>query len=287
MRIKRLWLVIIGLVLAQAAGALASQVVPMSLDQLADYSGQVIVGTVSSVESHWRENPRRIESEVNFDAVTVLKGGQTLQGGQNSKGTQALPNETFTLTVPGGTVGEFQMRVCCAPEFRPGDKWVLMLLPTYKTYPVVGIYRGALRVIADKDGVERVHDAAGRSVTGIDAQGHFVLDGETLRNVAQHLAGERGVHLRPSDVRETASKAAMGFQEFVDALTPVLAASRQHVLDQPAGVRVQADLRPVALKRSPITQAAGRGDDSAGRELPKPARADGDPRKGSAKEAAR
>ena len=274
MRITRS-LLVIGLILAPAMGAVASQVVPMSLDQLADHSGEVIVGTVSSVESRWRENPRRIESEVTFGAVTFLKGNR------------AHLNDKFTLTVPGGTVGEFQMRVCCAPGFRTGDKWVLMLLPTYRTYPVVGIYRGALRVIQDDDGVERIHNAAGRSVTGIDMEGHFVLDGQAQRNVAQHLVGERGAHLKSSGERETASQEAMRLGEFIDALTPALAASRQHAMDKPAGSPVRADLRPVPLKLSPMGRTADRREDTADRDLPKPARADVDSRKAEKREATR
>ncbi|GJM24608.1 MAG: hypothetical protein DHS20C16_10230 [Phycisphaerae bacterium] len=273
MRAKRLLAVIIGLVLAQVAEA--SQVVPMSLDQLADYSGAVIVGTVANVQSHWRENPRRIESEVTFDAVTFLKGDR------------GAGNESFTLTVPGGKVGEMQMRVCCAPEFQSGDKWVLMLLPTYKTYPVAGIYRGALRVIRDGDGVERVHNAVGRMVTGIDARGHLVVAGQSQKNAAQHLAAEHGVHLKSPAKREVASKKAMRLDDLVNALTPVLASSRKHALDQPAGVRVAADLRSVSLKSSSMGRAAGRGENSASRELPKAKSAEVDPRKANKKEAAR
>ncbi len=265
MRVKRS-LLVFGLLMATSARVLASQIVPMSIEQLADYSGEVIVGTVSSVASQWRENPRRIESEVTFEGVSFLKG------------ERALPNKTLTLTVPGGTVGEFQMRVCCAPEFTVGDKWVLMLLPTYKTYPVVGIYRGALRVVEDGNGVERVYNAAKRSVTGIDASGHLVIEGQARQGAAEHLIAERGVHLIAASTREYAADEAIGFAEFVDRLAPVLAASRQHVMNQPAGTPVRPDLSPVALKPSPMARAAERGHDSPHRELPRPAQAKVDPR---------
>ena len=109
-------LLVVGLLSVTVVRAFASQVVPMSIEQLADHSGEVIVGTVANVTSQWRENPRRIESLVTFEGVSLLKGDRT------------LPDNMFTLTVPGGSVGEFQMRVCCAPEFAVGDKWVLMLI---------------------------------------------------------------------------------------------------------------------------------------------------------------
>ncbi len=263
----------VGILLLQHVAALASQVVPMSLDVLADHSGQVIVGTVERVESHWEANPRRIETTVTLGSVTFLKGIPTTS------------TDSFDLTVPGGTVGEFQMRVCCAPEYNVGDKWVLMLLPTYKTYPVVGIYRGALKVKADGDGVERVYDASGRSVTGIDGEGHFVLDGQTQRSVAQHLVGSRNVHLKPADARHVDVTEAMPFSAFVNELAPILASSRQHAMTQSAGVRVPADLQPVSLKLSPTGRDAESNATTSVRELPKPRRAAVDPRKSSKEDA--
>lgn len=260
-------LLVVGLLSVTVVRAFASQVVPMSIEQLADHSGEVIVGTVANVTSQWRENPRRIESLVTFEGVSLLKGDRT------------LPDNKFTLTVPGGSVGEFQMRVCCAPEFAVGDKWVLMLLPTYKTYPVVGIYRGALRIVEDGDGVERVYNAAGRSVTGFDESGHFVIDGKAQRHAAEHLVAENGAHVRAVAARESSSIKAMRLTEFVDTLTPVLAASRKHSMDRPAGTPVRADLSPVTLKQSPMARSTDNGGDSPHRELPRPAQAGADPRK--------
>ncbi len=258
-----------GILLFHAAAASASQVVPMSLDVLADHSGQVIMGTVQRVESFWSQNPKRIETKVTFDAVTFLKGSQAIAG------------DTFELTVPGGAVGEFQMRVCCAPEYNVGDKWVLMLLPTYKTYPVVGIYRGALRVKRGDDSVERVLDASGRSITAIDADGHFILDGRRQHDIAQHLTGSHNARLRPSEHREINKNDAMRLDTFLSELTPILAASRKHVLDRSAGRRVQADLRPVALKLSAVGRDAESNASNPARELPKPRPAEKDPKRDS------
>ncbi|NOX57429.1 MAG: hypothetical protein GXP29_01040 [Planctomycetes bacterium] len=248
-----------------SSNAIAAQVVPMSIKQMADHSGQVIVGRVETVRSYWAQNPRRIESEVTFNEVRVLKG------------QQANPEETFTLTVPGGQIDDLQMRVCCAPKFRAGDKWVLMLLPTYKTFPVVGVYRGAVRVKTDAMGVERVHNAAGIAITGIDNTGHLQLEGIAQTSAASHLVGTDGPRLKTVDRRSSEKSEAMRLSDFVELITPVLSQSRSHGQTQAAGKRLAADLRAVSFKRSPADQAAKRNT-SGGRELPKPKQASTDPR---------
>jgi hypothetical protein len=132
------WIVLAGwwIVLGGALpAARAAHVVPMTVERMADHAAQVIVGEVTKVAAHWAEAPRRIETTIEFANVEFLKG--------------ALPRaeaEPFVLTVPGGRIGEMQMRVCCAPEFQVGQRWCLFLLASSPTYPVVGLYNGALRI---------------------------------------------------------------------------------------------------------------------------------------------
>ncbi len=258
--------IVAAVLLWAALPALGAQVVPMSLEQLADHSGQVIIGTVSNVRSYWAQNPRRIESQIIFDTVTYLKGATPKSSAE------------FELTVPGGKIDDLQMRVCCAPEFGVGEKWLVMLLPTYKTYPVVGVYRGAVRIKSDGAGVERIYDPAGRSITRVGTDGHVVLDGQAQADAAQHLVGGRGARLNLQQPRDTSTQVAMPLSDFLSELRPVLAKSHRHTMNHPAGRRIAANLTPVALKESPGGRDAEQDPIETRRELPKPKEAGVDPR---------
>lgn len=216
--------------------ARASQVVTMNLQTLADHAGQVIVGRVASVRSHWADNPKRIESEIILEQVEYLKG------------TPVTPPTSVSLVVPGGTVGSMQMRIACAPTFITGEKWILLLLPTYKTFPVVGLSRGAFRVERDTNGVERVYDAARTSVIGVDRDGFVQVAGEA--QAAAHLVGAINARVaQPVTVRKS-SQQAVSYDDFLARLRPVLSKSTDHRLTQPAGRRILASHTPVPLRSS-------------------------------------
>ena len=236
-----LLLVLVGIGMALSiSNVRASSVQPMTVETLADHSGQVIEGVVASVRSYWAAGPRRIESEVTFAQVQYLKG--------------ALPDagDTFSLTVPGGTVGEVRMQVCCAPDFRVGDKWILCLLPSYETFPVVGLHQGAFLVRADQDGVERIayerHGVA-EPIVGVDGDGFLQVARRHPRknHPHPHEAHNVRVNFEPA---ESAPPQGLSRDEFVALLHPVLTASRDHQLATPAGRRVLVEYTPVPLKCS-------------------------------------
>ncbi len=223
----------------------ASSVKPMTVETLADHSGQVVVGTVASVRSYWATDPRRIESEITLAEVEYLKG--RLPGSQS----------TFSFIAPGGEVDEVRMTVCCAPEFQVGEKWILFLLPSYRTYPVVGIYQGAFLVRPDEDGIERIVSRRhGREepVTGIDSDG-FIQHG--LRGGGRapaHVLQTRNVRvLTPAET--TGARPAVSYEDFVTRLRPVLQASRDHKLTEPAGRRILVEYRAVPLQPSRLQRA--------------------------------
>lgn len=220
----------------------ASTVVPMSVPTLADNAGQVIVGRVAAVRSYWANDPRRIESEVTLEGVEYLKG------------RLADSSDRFTLVVPGGEVDKVRMGVCCAPELRVGEKWMLFLLPTYHTYPVVGISQGAFLIRPDADGVERVVSRThGREsfVVGLGADGFVQYAEEPAADVHEHLVVAENMRL----VTPTAQKAqSVAYGDFVAQLAPLLAASRDHKLTLPAGQPVPVKYRGVPLQRSKFEQ---------------------------------
>ena len=246
-------------VLALIGTAQASTVVPMTVETLADHAGQVIVGEVSSVRSYWADDQRRIESEVTFGQVEYLKG--------------ALPDATdeFTLTVPGGTVGEMSMSVCCAPEFKVDEKWLLFLLPSYKTFPVVGLYQGSFLIQADDKGVERIshrRHGALEPVSGVGADGFLQCSVKHDSSAHAHLQAAHNMRLKEESADAQATP-ALTYAEFVDLLRPILAASRDHELTQPAGQRVLIEYtRAVPLRPSAWQQQHGTSPSVAGETGP-------------------
>lgn len=241
----------------------ASSVVPMTLERMADHAGQVVMAEVASVRSYWAENPRRIESEITFRNTNYLKG--RLRDSSDS----------FRLIVPGGKVGEMQMRVCCAPTFATGERWVLFVLPTYKTFPVVGLHQGAFRIISDTSGVDRVLGASRSPVLGLDEQGFINLASRHVCQASERLISANGVRVkdRPSEAKPnepangSAREQAMTCEDFLARIRPVLENSQSHGLTEPAGRRILIDYRSVPLrlaKRQHSTKPAASGKRASG-----------------------
>lgn len=217
----------------------AGSVVAMNVPTMADLAGQVIVGTVASSQSGWADNPRRIETVVLFRDVEYLKGRHRDATGE------------FTLIVPGGRVASTHMRLCCAPEFRAGERWLLFLLPEYKTFPVVGLSQGAFRICADEAGVPRVYDAAGSPVAGLDAEQFVRAERRAIEGAHRRLVSAENARLKGAAVAEAlAAPTAMPLGEFAGALRPILAASRDHGMTAPAGRPAAVNVRATGLIRS-------------------------------------
>ncbi len=206
----------------------ASTVVPMNSATMADHAGQVIVGRVAAIRSYWLDDPRRIESEITFEQVEYLKG----------RLHDSTP--TFVLRVPGGTVGDTHMYVCCSPDFAVGDKWVLFLLPSYNTYPVVGLYQGSFLVEADAAGIERVYSCRHQTkqpIAGFDGDGFVEVRGEKAwmrSTIHDRLRETTNARVR-SDAPDASPREAMTLDAFLSEIRPVLAASRSHDLTRAAG----------------------------------------------------
>ena len=243
----------IGLVLTFASVARGGQVEPLSVERMSDLAAQVIVGRVAELHARWATEPKRIETQVTLQRVEYLKGAI------------AGVDDRFTLTVPGGTVGDWTLRISGAPDFALGEQWVLFLLPTYKTHPVVGLYQGAFRVVTDATGVERVLNAEGHPVRGLDAHG-MIDTASTVHRVELSVlqcesAPQRSIQRLPTEV-----SAAISLLQFRVALQPILERSHDHSLRQAAGIREPVVFTPIGLKaavpldtaaRNPLRGAAG------------------------------
>lgn len=222
----------------------AGVTVPMSLETMADHSGQVISGIISEVHSYWADVPRRIESEIILSGVEYHKGSLPQSG------------DTFKLIVPGGKVGDVAMHIGCAPTFSVGDRWLLFLLPSYKTFPVVGVSQGSFRIRPDNSGIQRVYGNSGAPILAIDegriVEGNVASSESTLEHVRSRHPGEPEiVEVASPDVK------AMEYGDFVKAIRPVLDRSRSHELNEPAGRRIVFEYTPV-----PIIRGGNLGDAS-------------------------
>ena len=221
--------------------ARASSVVPMNLAALSDHAGQVIVGTVAAVRCYWEQNPPQILSEVTFEGVEYLKGGRP------------DIDPTFTLVVPGGTVGTMEIRVCGAPNFAVGERWLLCLLPSYKTFPVVGISQGAFRLVPDAEGVARVYRQVNETllpITGIDAKGLVQVNGTCQSAPRARVVGGENTRVRIRSAPANPAR-AMSYGQFLARLGPILQRSKDHHLTGPAGQRIPVRYVPVPLQASP------------------------------------
>jgi hypothetical protein len=227
----------------------AGTVIPMDLNTLADHAGQVIVGTVTAVRPYWADNPRRIESEITFEQVAYLKG------------VRPESTTTFTLIVPGGTVGTMGMQISCAPAFAAGERWILFLLPTYKTFPVVGLSHGAFRVQTDADGVERVFHASGSPVVDIGATSMIKMPGHDDHSLTERVIEANHARVEAEPVAAQALE-PISYQDFLTQIRPILDSSRDHQLTHPAGRRELVDYTPVPLVRAQPDAIRGNGRDS-------------------------
>jgi hypothetical protein len=242
----RLLLFISSVVVAGASSpARATMVEPMSLETLADYAVQVIEGMVAEVRSFRENSPPRIISQVTWSPVAFLKGGPS------------TATTSFVLTVPGGEVDGWQMRIAGAPEFRPGERWLLFLLPEYRTFPTVGIWEGAFRIVEDSNGVRRVYSAGGAAIVGLDNEkGTMVrVSSEEATHAKSSCVGFDRV--RPGSIvitadleiqRQVTMPRAMSYAEFKETLAPVLAQSRAPGAAAPVGKAVVQVFTPTALK---------------------------------------
>lgn len=260
-RIRTCAIAIVTFVVLTVAGhsVTASTVVPMNVARLSDLSAQVIVADIGKTASAWAEHPRRIETTVQLHHVEYLKGGY-----------QGAPTER-TLVVPGGQVGTMQMRICGAPDFKTGERWLLYLLPDYKTYPTAGLGQGAFRIVTDETGTAHVFQQGGLGVSGIDAESwlEFAVDAST--DAHRHLVGATP-NVRLTDRSDETIAKLMTLEAFRSAIQPILDASRDHKLSRPAGRYVPLVYRPVPIRRRDSAQVATRAS-SGMRPMREPPRA--------------
>ena len=130
-------LLIVGLLaLLTAAPVHATTLVRLTLEQLAMASSNIVRARVISQESRWNAEHTRIFT------YTKLAVSQSLKGQAAS---------TIEIVQPGGSVGNFHVRVPGSAALHLDKEYVLFLEPSKQTqnYIVVGMAQGAYHVYRD------------------------------------------------------------------------------------------------------------------------------------------
>jgi len=238
-----------------AAAAHASTVVNMNATRLARHAGQVIRADITVVESYFADNPKRIETRLTLSKIEYWKGGY-----------DGAP-DSFELVVPGGRVGAMQMRICCAPNFKVGQQWVLFLLPQYKTFPTVGLGQGSFLIKADETGTQNVYQEGFAGITSVSDVGDLQYAIYDQRPAHPHAAFN-GLTVRAAQT--TADNKLMTLAEFKLALQPILDRSHDYQMTQPAGKRIPVIYHPTSLKQTKdsATNGTTRGTTQGDAALP-------------------
>jgi len=122
-------------VLAAAAPALATVLVPADFNELAREALTIVHGRVVDVRSQWTDGRRRIETVVTLQVHAALKG---------------QPGDTVSVLVPGGEMGRYRSVMIGAPRFRAGEEVVLFLGGRAPALPhLLGMGQGVYRVVRE------------------------------------------------------------------------------------------------------------------------------------------
>ena len=125
------------LLLAVAATARATVIIPADLGELSRDAIAIVRGRVAAVDARWTEDRGTIETIVTLEAEGYLKG--------------AL-GQVVRFRVPGGELGRFRSIVVGAPEFAVDQQVVVFLGAHGPTVPhVVGFNQGVYRLVRAAD----------------------------------------------------------------------------------------------------------------------------------------
>lgn len=135
-------------VLATPAGA--TTLIRMGLEDLVAANSTIVVGEVLEAESRWNEDASFIVTDVRFAASDVLKG--------------RLAEPEFTVTIPGGRIGDRANLLIGAAELIPGNSYVLFLsrmnlMGAGEALVVRDLIQGAFDIRMDRDGLRAVSQA--------------------------------------------------------------------------------------------------------------------------------
>jgi hypothetical protein len=164
-----------------SSAALATTVVPMSIERLTDASTHVIVGVAGESHSQWNPQHTQIITYTNFRVTRALKG--------------AAP-ATIVVKQLGGSADGYQQKVAGVRSLKPGEQAVLFVHPSQAndgTVVITGLMQGNFSIVASQTGEATVtNGVAGVEQFSTKTVGHFA-----------------GAHMRLSQLESMVRAAAM------------------------------------------------------------------------------
>jgi hypothetical protein len=147
----------LGAALVLASAAWATTLKRVTLDDLAERSREIVVGTVQATEHVPGEDERAfVFTEVTLGKLDVWSG--------------AVAGSTARYRFVGGTRGERTLTVPGVPKLAKGARVVLFVDGDDDLCPLVGWTQGCFRVVVDeRTGNETVTTADGHAVYGFDS----------------------------------------------------------------------------------------------------------------------
>jgi len=111
---------------------------PLSIKELTDKAESIVIGKVVNQKSEWNSSKTQIYTTVTFDVQEYLKGS-------SDAGTK-------TFRLPGGKVGDIELRIAEMPEFKSGERALLFLKNgnTPDDAQIVGMKQGKYSINGDR-----------------------------------------------------------------------------------------------------------------------------------------
>jgi hypothetical protein len=169
----------LGLALALAAPARASQLIPRTLTELAAGSDLIFVGRCEAVSSHWNADHTLILTASRFRVSRIIKG---------------QPGDSITLEELGGTVGDTTLHVSDVPRYAVGEE---LLLCVHRTplgrWETFGAGQGRFEIVHDARSRIWARNDYYRSQLAGMAPGERAARGAPLATLAGRLSAVRSL----------------------------------------------------------------------------------------------
>jgi|GEM_PF-4200878 len=139
-----------------------SQPVDLSINEIAQTSDAIFVGTVEKISCRWNEKRTMIFTDVFFRSI------EWVHFSENAKQKNA---KTFSLTYAGGKLDGKNISVSEMPHFEVDKRYLIFTFDNEKVYsnPILGNFQGKFEVIKDSvTGKEYVIDVSKKIITGYD-----------------------------------------------------------------------------------------------------------------------
>lgn len=146
-----------------AGGGFASTFVKADVQTLRQTSDSVVHARVTDIQSAWNSEHTMIFTSVTLNVIRTLHG--------NSQ-------QRINVRVPGGTVGDYTVKMAGAPEFEKGSSVVAFIGAWDDGVPkVAGYSQGLSKVVLNNRGVQNLSGGS--------------ADGLSLADLMRRLAGGR------------------------------------------------------------------------------------------------